>query len=1038
MTLKRMKPKRATVVKLVKPRKRKRSDNREDGEQTPGLTNEMPNRKPPNREGWMSQFTKDEFPLARNLDQLRQEQDYLSVLESATEENNNTPRRMMNDQQKSVAEHPPHIPLSVRAGAGTGKTKTMVTRAVQLYSQHGVDPRRILMLTFTNKAASEMRERTKAEFRQHLLQELQQQRQGKSSRSMFLPTVKTFHSLAYRWIRKFWRQCGLGRYPTLLVTDAQQKNFMKAVIQSHVKQLQLERCYKYLGLQNGDSTKKSWETVVTTMKDRYPKDYNIARNTAQEKFTKGKKGSSKATKEQKDELEILVPEIERQCYLELLRKVKAKGQSTKKTPTKMPPTKTPSAKQLCSPCDLESKWTGDTDQCKFYLELVNRARLGQHSPNEYLPKDADILRLYESMQERTGQIDFDKLLNVFVALLRDNDSIKHGFHTLYDYVIVDEFQDNSEVQSNLLLEIVDQGRVTVVGDDDQCIYEFRGAFPGNFETFRDHYSLAYCSMTGVPKVEQKILEANYRCTGNILRVGASFLKGLSFARGKKRLSPTREDGDMVELWKCSDPQAQAIRIAEAVKKRHDDNGVSWGQVACLFRCFRMGDEGILHKNLQQQLAIRKVPFKVVGGTSFLESEVVRDILAYIRLTLTGCPDRADDDAFIRVLNKPSRKLPKEALELIQEQQRAMNGNVSQVTPVCLDEAANALLSQGNNILSNSRRKGLENFLSLVSDLRVAAINKPLPDLVRYIWKKSGLAELHRDKKAKQKSKSESSEDEGQEGEEETAGQEGKSESTVCTHTQGESEDIGTYIPGALKAFISLAEAHLHDWTENEPKDSLHTNGVESLFNLAKKCVIEHADKNPWPPQYYLPEPLLDDLHMPGGIGLPVVSSFVADLALQMKGQEEDGQHEDDRVTISTIHRAKGLEWKDVYVPFFNEGYMPAKFREDDKRDFPGRHQRKCNARESKPCNLNCREYYASLINAKRRGTTPEERHSDEEQRLAHVAATRAKDHLVLVSVLSRAGSSFEGGLRELPPGVFKTVIPAVIPWLFPRRSANNT
>ena len=148
----------------------------------------------------------------------------------------------------------------------------------------------------------------------------------------------------------------------------------------------------------------------------------------------------------------------------------------------------------------------------------------------------------------------------------------------------------------------------------------------------------------------------------------------------------------------------------------------------------------------------------------------------------------------------------------------------------------------------------------------------------------------------------------------------------------------------------------------------------------------------------------------------------------MTDEENEESKEYDRITISTIHRVKGLEWKDVYVPYFNERYMPCSFREDkdnDKR--PVRHLRGCRARVSNTnadCDRQCAEYFAGLAK-QQRGLTPEEIQLDEERRLAHVAATRAKDRLVfLATEKSNLGdncttSSFLGCLRDLPHSVFQ-------------------
>lgn len=111
---------------------------------------------------------------------------------------------------------------------------------------------------------------------------------------------------------------------------------------------------------------------------------------------------------------------------------------------------------------------------------------------------------------------------------------------------------------------------------------------------------------------------------------------------------------------------------------------------------------------------------------------------------------------------------------------------------------------------------------------------------------------------------------------------------------------------------------------------------------------------------------------------------------------EDQPHafpEDDKVTISSIHRAKGLEWSDVYVPYLNQEFLPTSYRDDDARS---RHVKNCNALTGEKCNKSCAAYFARIAAEDRGG--PEEKHLNAERRLAHVAATRAKEKLVFLSV----------------------------------------
>lgn len=221
----------------------------------------------------------------------------------------------------------------------------------------------------------------------------------------------------------------------------------------------------------------------------------------------------------------------------------------------------------------------------------------------------------------------------------------------------------------------------------------------------------------------------------------------------------------------------------------------------------------------------------------------------------------------------------------------------------------------------------------------------------------------------------------------------------------------------MQTLAAVAEHHAKEWKGEKSEGP--PNRIESLFTLAKRCVIERAKENPWLPQKCLPHMLQEELRLPGGRGLGFVDSFLADLALQKPDDDEGDDTENaDKVTISTVHRAKGLEWNEVYVPFFNEGYMPTAFHDGDDSRISATHQEGCEVRTGgKHCQ--CAKHYAEL-KEKRLGISMEQQHEDEERRLAHVAATRARDRLVFLSLRTEERSSFEACLdrRTVPSTAF--------------------
>jgi len=143
----------------------------------------------------------------------------------------------------------------------------------------------------------------------------------------------------------------------------------------------------------------------------------------------------------------------------------------------------------------------------FYLDLVSEGRTKGHEPQAYLREDGDIWQRYEALLRREGLLDFDSMLVVFRTLLESHADVRARFHRRYTHLVVDEFQDNSGLQTRLLQLMVcaEAPQLTVVGDDDQCIYQFRGAEPGNFARLPADF-------------QALTLVDNYRSSANVLAV----------------------------------------------------------------------------------------------------------------------------------------------------------------------------------------------------------------------------------------------------------------------------------------------------------------------------------------------------------------------------------------------------------------------------------------------------------------------------------------------------------------------------------------
>ena len=348
----------------------------------------------------------------------------------------------LNIEQRQVVGASPAVPLSVRAGAGTGKTSTMVERAVSLVTQHGLQADRILMVTFSNKAAAELRERVRPAFR------------GISTR---LPTTKTFHGLAYAWLRRYYKAAGFSRRPTILATTSQRSTVMELAIEATIDRLRLEICCRNLNL----AESSTWDDVLLTYQGKF-EDFSAnkksALSDAKKQVHQNRKASSDGIKEDISNRAMLLLRYE--CYLRLIKVERPKSSDTPDDGKKKKLKKKAKDDVLCP---IERRFSAPTD----LIKLLDDSRTNKHDLEEYLPRDAMACRMYLQLQLETCQVDFDSLLHIFAETLMSHTAVVERFRDSYRYTIVDEYQDNSEAQADLLRKIVHGGSCTVVGDDDQ-------------------------------------------------------------------------------------------------------------------------------------------------------------------------------------------------------------------------------------------------------------------------------------------------------------------------------------------------------------------------------------------------------------------------------------------------------------------------------------------------------------------------------------------------------------------------------------------
>jgi ATP-dependent DNA helicase Rep len=262
--------------------------------------------------------------------------------------------------------------------------------------------------------------------------------------------------------------------------------------------------------------------------------------------------------------------------------------------------------------------------------------------NALQTRDALLYGAYQRSLRAYNAVDFDDLLLLPVLLFRQHPEILEGWQNRIRYLLVDEYQDTNDSQYELVKQLVGvRQALTVVGDDDQSIYAWRGARPENLVRLQEDF----------PNLKLIKLEQNYRSSGRILHA-ANRLIANNPHLFEKRLWSDLGPGDPLRIIQCRDEEHEAERVVSEILHRHLHQGVSHGNFAILYR----GN----HQARLFETALRQheIPYFLSGGTSFFARTEIKDIMAYLRLLAN--PD--DDAAFLRIINTPRREIGPTTLE----------------------------------------------------------------------------------------------------------------------------------------------------------------------------------------------------------------------------------------------------------------------------------------------------------------------------------------------------------------------------------------
>lgn len=467
-------------------------------------------------------------------------------------------------------------PCLVIAGAGSGKTKVLTHKIAYLLEEKDVKPWNILAITFTNKAANEMKERV-----ENLV--------GEAAKDMW---IGTFHSICVKILRRFIDRIGFEHSFVIFDTSDQ-----RTLIKECLKDLQID-------------DKMFTDRIVQF-------EISNAKNDMKE------------------------------------------------------------------PEEYEAISKGDYRKEKI----------------------ASVYRLYQKRLKENNAIDFDDIINYTIKIFKENEDVLDYYTNKFNYILVDEYQDTNKSQFTLIRLLADaHGNITVVGDNDQGIYSFRGADISNILNFEKDFK-----GTKIIKLEQ-----NYRCTQNILNAANSVIKN-NEVKYKKKLWTENEEGSLPTFHVSDDEYDEGRYIVEEINHLRREEYYKYSDFAVLYR---MNSQS---RAIEEILRREDIPYKIVGGLKFYERKEIKDIIAYLRLI----NNTSDNLALKRIINEPKRGIGKTSLDKIQA--------ISEQTGIPM-----------YNIIKEADQYGLarvyanaQSFVAAIEDLISKKDEYTITELIKHTLKETG-------------------------------------------------------------------------------------------------------------------------------------------------------------------------------------------------------------------------------------------------------------------------------------------------------------
>ena len=460
-------------------------------------------------------------------------------------------------------------PCLVIAGAGSGKTKVLTHKIAYLLNEKDIKPWNILSITFTNKAANEMKERV-------------EKLVGEAAKDIWMGT---FHSICVKILRSFIDRIGYEK--SFIIFDTSDQRTL------------VKECLKSLEIDDKMFTDRSVLSEISNAKN-----------------------------------------------------------------------------EMLEPIQYALKAGGD-----YRKEII-----------------AKVYSLYQQRLKENNAVDFDDIINLTIKILSENPDVLEYYNDKFKYILVDEYQDTNKSQFTLVTMLAAKyGNITVVGDNDQGIYSFRGADISNILNFEKDF----------PGTKIIKLEQNYRCTGNILNAANAVIKN-NVVKYEKKLWTQNDIGELPNFFCGDNEYDEATYVVEQINRLRREEYLKYSDFAVLYRMNAQS------RAIEDILRREDIPYKIIGGLKFYERKEIKDIIAYLRLIYNP----SDNLSLKRIINEPKRGVGKTSIDNISKLSDSSNISMYEIIKNAADFGLNRVFVNTRDFIEQ-----MEYLMAKKDELKISELIK---------------------------------------------------------------------------------------------------------------------------------------------------------------------------------------------------------------------------------------------------------------------------------------------------------------------------